>query len=270
MLVILQGNPNMGTLPIYDEKRGEYVEAETETPAAPPDRPKRSSLLPPQRPLSDAPPTQPDAPPGTVEYFLQFLERLKQSMERTGKRADAAIVAELVEYLSQQQSAAAAAAEAEHENKPIFAVAAAYMTALTTIVSVDEATAARSLARKLISLGYDLPKKGGGHPRLEAPGDLAGPARAPSARSGHERHLQARPRVRAPGPLEDGPRRCARARRASRRVNTSGVTPDCAGGLPAHFAHSAACFHVVAWGFGFALWRSSVNSSRSRRLLRQS
>ena len=34
--------------------------------------------------------------------------------------------------------------------------------------------------------------------------------------------------------------------------------------------YSAACFHVVAWAFGLALRRSSVSSSRSRSLLRNS
>jgi len=90
---------------------------------------------------------------------VQFLDGLKGAMEISGKKADAAILGELAEYLVLHRSGNGG--EADSDSKPIFAVAAAYITALTTIMSVDESTAAQSLARKLVSLGYELPKKGG-------------------------------------------------------------------------------------------------------------
>jgi hypothetical protein len=93
-----------------------------------------------------------------LDTFVQFLLRVKQGLETAGQSRDAAIAEELAAYLMLHP------VEDEGEDSdlnPIFAVAAAYLTVLTTISAVDEASAAQALARRLVSLGHELPRRGG-------------------------------------------------------------------------------------------------------------
>jgi hypothetical protein len=78
-------------------------------------------------------------------------------MEETSNAADAATLGELIAFLHSPQAAEALADERDH--RPIYAVAAAYIDVLSTVS--DESAAAQKLARKLIALGYELPKQGG-------------------------------------------------------------------------------------------------------------
>jgi len=147
----------MTTFPIYDESRGEFVEATSKS--SPADRPKRMAAptaL--KRNPGETPYLPIEAPEQRVDFFLQSLERMKRAFEQQGNTGDAAVLGEIAKYLILHR---AEAETAESDVKPIYAVAAAYIAALTTITSSDEATAAQSLARKLVSLGYELPKGGG-------------------------------------------------------------------------------------------------------------
>jgi hypothetical protein len=92
-----------------------------------------------------------------LSHFQSCLTRLKQTVEEAGNAADAATVGELVAFLHSPQAAKALADERDH--RPIYAVATAYIDMLSAVS--DESAAAQTLARKLIALGYDLPKQGG-------------------------------------------------------------------------------------------------------------
>jgi hypothetical protein len=143
----------MSALPIFDEILREFVPAPAPRPVVAPARPR---VLPPA------------ASPGVrlipaaerderLSHFQSCLTRLKQTLEGAGNVADAATVGELVAFLHSPQAAKALADERDH--RPIYAVAAAYIDVLA--ITSDESAAAQTLARKLVALGYDLPKQGG-------------------------------------------------------------------------------------------------------------
>ena len=96
--------------------------------------------------------------PRRLDTFVQFLQRVKQGLETAGQGGDAAIAEELAAYLLLHH---VEDEDTDCDLNPIFAVATAYLAVLTTISAVDEATAAQALARRLISLGHELPRRGG-------------------------------------------------------------------------------------------------------------
>jgi len=144
----------MSALPIFDETLREFL------PAAPPPparaRPPRSRVLP-----SPPPPSVRLVPPPErderLAHFQSCLTRVKQTLEEGGNTADAATLGELVAFLHSPQAAKALADERDH--RPIYAIAAAYIDVLSAVS--DESAAAQTLARRLIALGYELPKQGG-------------------------------------------------------------------------------------------------------------
>jgi hypothetical protein len=144
----------MSALPIFDETLREFLPVPAPRPvAAAPAR---------QRVPRPAPPPSVRLIPAVerdehLSHFQSCLTRLKQTLEEAGNAADAATVGELVAFLHSPQAAKALADERDH--RPIYAVAAAYIDALAAVS--DESAAAQTLARKLIALGYDLPKQGG-------------------------------------------------------------------------------------------------------------
>jgi hypothetical protein len=97
-------------------------------------------------------------PTRKLDTFVQFLLRVKHGLEATGQRGDAALAEELAAYLMSHR---VEDEPADSDLNPMFAVAAAYIAVLTRISAVDEATAAQALARRLIGLGHELPKRGG-------------------------------------------------------------------------------------------------------------
>jgi hypothetical protein len=143
----------MSALPIFDETLREFLPAPAPRPVPAPAR---------QRVPRPAPPPSVRLIPAVerdehLSHFQSCLTRLKQTLEEAGSAADAATVGELVAFLHSPQAAKALADERDH--RPIYAVAAAYIDALAAVS--DESAAAQTLARKLIALGYDLPKQGG-------------------------------------------------------------------------------------------------------------
>jgi hypothetical protein len=142
----------MSALPIFDEVRREFLPV----PAPPPAPPARVRVTqPPSRPSPRiVPPVERDE---RLCHFQSCLDRVKQILEETGNPADAATLGELIAFLHSPQAAKALADERDH--RPIYAVAAAYIEVLTAVS--DESAAAQTLARKLIALGYELPKQGG-------------------------------------------------------------------------------------------------------------
>jgi hypothetical protein len=96
--------------------------------------------------------------PSKLDTFVQFLQRVKQRLETAGQSEEAAIAEELAAYLMLHH---VEDEEADDDLNPMFAVAAAYLAVLTTISAVDEATVAQALARRLVSLGHELPRRGG-------------------------------------------------------------------------------------------------------------
>ena len=144
----------MSALPIFDEARGEFLPV----PVAPQPAPRARARV-------SAPPPSPPTPRivPLVErderlcHFQSCLARVKQTLEETGNAADAATLGDLIAFLHSPQAAKALADERDH--RPIYAVAAAYIEVLSTVS--DESAAAQTLARKLIALGYELPKQGG-------------------------------------------------------------------------------------------------------------
>lgn len=144
----------MSALPIFDETLREFLPVPAPQPArATPARPR---LLPPPPPPSVrlVPPPERDE---RLSHFQSCLTRVKQTLEESGNAADAAMLGELVAFLYSPQAAKALADERDH--RPIYAVAAAYIDVLSAVS--DESAAAQTLARKLVALGYDLPKQGG-------------------------------------------------------------------------------------------------------------
>jgi hypothetical protein len=146
----------MSALPIFDETLREFVPAPA--PAPPPARAASARTRVPAPP----PPPRARAVPAPerderLSHFQSCLTRIKQTLEEAGNAADAATVGALVAFLHSPQAAKALADERDH--RPIYAVAAAYIDVLTAVS--DESAAAQTLARKLVALGYDLPKQGG-------------------------------------------------------------------------------------------------------------
>jgi hypothetical protein len=101
-------------------------------------------------------PLEPGSP--KLDTFVQFLQRVKEGLETAGQSGDAAIADELATYLILHHGQDEGS---DCDLNPIFAVAAAYLATLTTISAIDETTAAQALARRLISLGHQLPQRGG-------------------------------------------------------------------------------------------------------------
>ena len=145
----------MSALPIFDEVRREFVPA---TPAPQPAQP--------------APASERAAPPGPrpgsrvhpaaerderLSVFQACLARVRQNLGAAGHAADAQTIGDLMGFLNSPHAAKALADERDH--RPIFAVSAAYIDVLA--ITCDEAAAAQTLARKLVALGYELPKQGG-------------------------------------------------------------------------------------------------------------
>jgi len=142
----------MSALPIFDEVRREFLPASV-PPPAPPARMRVTT--PPSRPSPRiVPPVERDE---RLCHFQSCLTRVKQTLEEAGTAADAATLGELIAFLHSPQAAKALADERDH--RPIYAVAAAYIDVLSAVS--DESVAAQTLARKLIALGYDMPKQGG-------------------------------------------------------------------------------------------------------------
>jgi len=147
----------MGALPVFDERRGEYV------PAAPAAHDALEAAVEHLVEVS----ASIDRPPGPerrgrVAIFQACLGRLKQSLEANGSDEDAALLGEIIEFLAVREAASPPkpAAPADPDHQPIFAVCAAFIDAQASM-SVDETIAAQALARKLVIQGYDLPKHGG-------------------------------------------------------------------------------------------------------------
>jgi hypothetical protein len=143
----------MSALPIFDEVRREFLPVPV--PPQPPPR-MRARVSAPAAPPSARviPPVERDE---RLCHFQSCLARVKQILEEAGSATDAATLGELIGFLHSPQAAQALADERDH--RPIYAVAAAYIDVLSTVS--DESAAAQTLARKLIALGYELPKQGG-------------------------------------------------------------------------------------------------------------
>jgi hypothetical protein len=144
----------MSALPIFDETLREFVTAPAPQPARA--ARMRSRVLPPP----PAPSVRLVPPPERDErlaHFQSCLTRIRQTLEEAGNAADAATLGELVAFLHSPQAAKALTDERDH--RPIYAVAAAYIELLSAVS--DESAAAQTLARRLIALGYELPKQGG-------------------------------------------------------------------------------------------------------------
>src|SRR5262249_31376817 len=132
----------------------EFVPAPAPQPArAAPPRPRLPAPAPPPS-IRVVPPPERDE---RLAHFQSCLTRIKQMLEDSGNAADAAMLGELAACLHSPQAAKALADERDH--RPIYAVAAAYVDVLSAVS--DESAAAQTLARRLIALGYDLPKQGG-------------------------------------------------------------------------------------------------------------
>jgi hypothetical protein len=145
----------MSSLPIFDEILREFVPAPAPQPArTAPARPRVPPPPPPAPSMRLVPPPERDE---RLTHFQSCLARIKQILEDTGDAADAATVGKLVTFLHSPQAAKALADECDH--RAIYAVAAAYIDVLSAVS--DESAAAQTLARKLVALGYDLPKQGG-------------------------------------------------------------------------------------------------------------
>lgn len=142
----------MSALPIFDEARREFLPMAPAPQPAP--RPRtRVSASPPPPSARVIPPSEPDE---RLCHFQSCLARVKQTLEDAGNAADAATLGEVIAFLHSPQAAKAHADERDH--RPIYAVAAAYIEVLTAVS--EESAAAQTLARKLIALGYELPKQG--------------------------------------------------------------------------------------------------------------
>jgi hypothetical protein len=149
------GADKMSALPIFDETRREFV------PAAPARQPAPSAPAAARTPPPAPRPSIRAQPAGErddrLSVFQACLERIKQNLADNGNSADAETVDELIGFLNSPEAAKALADERDHQ--PIFAVSAAYIDVLA--ITSDESLAAQTLARKLIALGYELPKQGG-------------------------------------------------------------------------------------------------------------
>src|SRR2546421_12341803 len=146
----------MSALPIFDERRREFVERRLDpSPTAKPElRAVGTSAIAP----ANAPARMPVEPAARFAFLQAYLERLRRRFDESGETAAVQIVSELIAVLANREVAKNAAPEVDHQ--PIYAVCAAYVTALATI-AIDEAAAAQLLARKLITQGYAPPRNGG-------------------------------------------------------------------------------------------------------------
>jgi hypothetical protein len=177
----------MGALPVFDERRGEYVPAAPAASNAAAPAVERSAE---ELPAADRP-LGPERR-GRVAVFQACLGRLKQSLEAGGNGEDAALLGEIIEFLATREAPAPKpAAPADPDHQPIFAVCAAFIDAQASM-SVDETVAAQALARKLVIQGYELPKHGGdtrGWKRLLLWRDQLVRGRLPDMRETYERAL---------------------------------------------------------------------------------
>jgi hypothetical protein len=144
----------MSALPIFDEVRREFLPVPAAPQPAAPRVRTRVSTLPPPPSARVIPPLEREE---RLCHLQSCLARIKQTLEETGSAADAATLGELIAFLHSPQAAKALADERDH--LPVYAVAAAYIDVLANMS--DESAAAQTLARKLIGLGYELPKQGG-------------------------------------------------------------------------------------------------------------
>jgi hypothetical protein len=144
----------MSALPIFDEARREFVPA-TSAPQPPQGAPvAERAAAPAPRPSIRLQPAERD---DRLSVFESCLTRIRQQLDERGQTADAETVGDLIGFLNSPQAAKAMADERDH--RPIYAVGAAYIDVLA--LTSDEAAAAQTLARKLVALGYELPKQGG-------------------------------------------------------------------------------------------------------------
>jgi hypothetical protein len=146
----------MSALPIFDETRGEFVPA---TPAPAPTAKCAPAVE--RAPPAAARPNVRIQPAGErddrLSVFQACLARVKRDLDGGGKAADAQTIGELLGFLNSSEAAKALADERDHQ--PIYAVSAAFIDVLVMVS--DESIAAQTLARKLVALGYELPKQGG-------------------------------------------------------------------------------------------------------------
>jgi len=145
----------MSALPIYDEVRREFV------PATPAPQPAQSAAAA-ERGLPPSPRPSIRAQPAgdrdeRLSVFQACLARIRRNLESSGNAADAETIGDLMGFLASREAAKALADERDHH--PIYAVSAAFIDVLA--ITSDEAAAAQTLARKLVALGYELPKQGG-------------------------------------------------------------------------------------------------------------
>jgi hypothetical protein len=144
----------MSALPIFDETRREFVPA-TSAPQPAQCAPASERAPPPApRPTIRLQPAERD---DRLSVFQACLARLRRQLDDGGQTADAETIGDLIGFLNSPQAAKALADERDH--RPIYAVGAAYIDVLA--LTSDEAAAAQTLARKLVALGYELPKQGG-------------------------------------------------------------------------------------------------------------
>ena len=145
----------MSALPIFDEARREFV------PAAPTPEPAQSAPASERVPPPAPRPSIRAQPAGErderLSVFQACLARIRQNLDDNGNAADAETVGDLIAFLNSPEPAKALADERDHQ--PIYAVSAAFIDVLA--ITSDEAAAAQTLARKLVALGYELPKQGG-------------------------------------------------------------------------------------------------------------
>jgi hypothetical protein len=145
----------MSALPIFDEARREFVPAAS-APQPAPCAPANERVPPPTpRPSIRAQPA--GERDERLSVFQACLARLRQNLDDNGNAADAETVGDLIAFLNSPEAAKALADERDHQ--PIYAVSAAFIDVLA--ITSDEAAAAQTLARKLVALGYELPKQGG-------------------------------------------------------------------------------------------------------------
>jgi len=145
----------MSALPIYDEARREFV------PATPAPQPAQCAPAAERGPPPSPRPSIRAQPTGErderLSVFQACLARIRQNLEGSGNAADAETIGDLMGFLASREAAKALADERDHQ--PIYAVSAAFIDVLA--ITSDEAPAAQTLARKLVALGYELPKQGG-------------------------------------------------------------------------------------------------------------
>jgi len=153
-VITAHGVDPMSALPIFDESRREFVPS---TPSAPAPSAQGAQAA----DASSAPVAAARAVArerdDRLSVYRACLARIKRGLDAAGDNADAEIVGDLMDFLA--SPAAAKALADEHDHQPIYAVSAAYIDVLA--LTADEAVAAQTLARRLVALGYELPRQGG-------------------------------------------------------------------------------------------------------------